>query len=91
MPENNKSTRHQSSLHYCNIAFALGSVHKLLLQEEVGRWSKNVDFLSRFVRQGSKKVKNIIVVFERFIRNRQFNNYVDKMSWVGAILGKKTT
>ena len=27
----------------------LGGVHKLRLQDEVGRWSKNVHFLSMFI------------------------------------------
>ena len=30
-----------------NLNFAQGVVHKLRLQEEVGRWSKNVHFLSK--------------------------------------------
>ena len=28
---------------------SLGFVHKLRLQDEVGRWSKNVNFLSTFI------------------------------------------
>ena len=36
-------------LHPVMFCFSLGIVHKLRLQDEVGRWSKNVHFLSTFI------------------------------------------
>jgi hypothetical protein len=38
------------TLHICNLYYATdGGVNKLCLQDEVGRWSKNVHFLSTFI------------------------------------------
>ena len=41
--------------------YAKGDVHKLGLQDEVGKWSKNVNFLSMFenVDAGGLVIKNI--------------------------------
>ena len=37
----------------------LGSVHKLRLQDKVGSLSKNVDFLSTFIREILYNVENV--------------------------------
>ena len=64
---------------YYQYSLPQGGVHKLRLQDEVGRWSKNVHFLSTFIpqkmsTQGGRWSKKAKILATQFVNGPQSGN-----------------